>query len=93
MMTSTHNATATPPPVTPTPDALETVNVERIHRLSPWPLFAALTLAAVAGPATGWLLLVAPLTTTQMFIVAAAVPAGTGLLAIASTLLNRETHQ
>ena len=67
------------------PAKAETITVTR---RSPRPHLAALTLALVTGPATAWLLLYAPLTTTQQLLTAAGVPILLALLAAGSALLD-----
>ena len=89
---TTHHITA-PAPVAPTPGVLKPpITIEHVNPRCSWPLLAAIALAAAVGPATAWLLIYAPLTTTQRLIITAAVPVGLGLLGAASTLLDRETR-
>ncbi len=60
---------------------------------APWPLTAAIGLAAVIGPGTAWLLLYAPLTPLHRLATAAGIPVGLALVAAATTLLGRRAHQ
>ena len=66
-------------PPTTGPDGVEPITVEHVEHRSPWPLAAAIALAAIVGPAVAWLLLYAPLSDPERIAVAAATPATLGL--------------
>jgi hypothetical protein len=78
--------TQTRPSPSDEPTKVETITVTR---RSPWPHFAALTLALVTGPTTAWLLLYASLGSWERFGVAAGVPVGLGALAVGLTRFDQ----
>ncbi len=77
----------------PTPPEQEPVTVTHGPTRSPWPLIAAITLTAIVGPGTAWLLLYAPLTPLQRLATAAGIPLLLALAAAATTHLDRPTPQ